>query len=289
MHLFRRLEIFLTVYYVTHEAFLHISGNANVHEPADFDKAISATGKTALSRRDHRITTVSHAFRRLPVSGYGLFNVLLLLAALPIAWTAAFDTTSGAFILASAECELELTFFRKGVLVAFPYVGRTHELNSTDGIRERSHERPDFPSYNNNRIHMGLHNALRRHANALHPCVIGWLDPQHLEQRCTILLCVPTSQVRQRCSVSILFSFIHGESVITATLNILEARNEGDLFRFSELFYTCRECKFKTGITKSLNCFPFYQGKIIDINNWSCKDRFTCVLHRNITLLQINA
>lgn len=55
--------------------------------------------------------------------GYGVFNVLLLLATLPIAWTAIFDTTSGAFILASAECDLELTFFRKGVLVAFPYIG----------------------------------------------------------------------------------------------------------------------------------------------------------------------
>lgn len=70
----------------------------NVNEPADFNKAISSTG-------------------------YGVFNVLLLLATLPIAWTAIFDTTSGAFILASAECDLELTFFRKGMLVAFPYIG----------------------------------------------------------------------------------------------------------------------------------------------------------------------
>ncbi|XP_071630263.1 uncharacterized protein [Temnothorax longispinosus] len=70
----------------------------STNEPADFDRAISTTG-------------------------YGLFNVLLLLAVLPIAWTATFDTTSGAFILASAECDLQLiTFFRKGVLVAFPYI-----------------------------------------------------------------------------------------------------------------------------------------------------------------------
>lgn len=56
--------------------------------------------------------------------------MLLLLATLPIAWTAVFDTTSGAFILASAECDLQLTFFRKGVLVAFPYVGaREKKLN----------------------------------------------------------------------------------------------------------------------------------------------------------------
>ncbi|EZA50054.1 Synaptic vesicle glycoprotein 2B [Ooceraea biroi] len=74
-----------------------ITGNVNVNESTDLDKAISTTG-------------------------YGLFNVLLLLATLPIAWTAVFDTTSGAFILASAECDLQLTFFRKGMLVAFPYV-----------------------------------------------------------------------------------------------------------------------------------------------------------------------
>ncbi|XP_050465178.1 synaptic vesicle glycoprotein 2B-like [Cataglyphis hispanica] len=72
----------------------------NVNEQADFNKAISTTG-------------------------YGVFNVLLVLGTLPIAWTAIFDTTSGAFILASAECDLELTFFRKGVLVAFPYIAMT--------------------------------------------------------------------------------------------------------------------------------------------------------------------
>ncbi|EFN66476.1 Synaptic vesicle glycoprotein 2B [Camponotus floridanus] len=72
----------------------------NVNESADFNKAISTTG-------------------------YGVFNVLLLLATVPIAWTVIFDTTSGAFILASAECDLELTFFRKGVLVAFPYIAMT--------------------------------------------------------------------------------------------------------------------------------------------------------------------
>ncbi|XP_020286904.1 synaptic vesicle glycoprotein 2C-like [Pseudomyrmex gracilis] len=74
-----------------------ITGNGNVNEAVDFEKAVSTTG-------------------------YGLFNVLLLLAALPIAWTAVFETTTGAFILASAECDLDLTFFRKGLLVACPYL-----------------------------------------------------------------------------------------------------------------------------------------------------------------------
>ncbi|KAH0948766.1 hypothetical protein HN011_004633 [Eciton burchellii] len=77
-----------------------ITDNVSVNESADFDKAIST-------------------------AGYGLFNVLLLLATLPIAWSAVFDTTSGAFILASAECDFQLTFLRKGMLVAFPYVAMT--------------------------------------------------------------------------------------------------------------------------------------------------------------------
>ncbi|XP_011056385.1 PREDICTED: synaptic vesicle glycoprotein 2B-like isoform X3 [Acromyrmex echinatior] len=79
---------------------IEITTTDSVNEPADFDTAISTTG-------------------------YGLFNVLLLLAVLPIAWTAVFDTTTGGFILASAEYDFELTFFRKGMFVAFPYIGMT--------------------------------------------------------------------------------------------------------------------------------------------------------------------
>ncbi|XP_076160719.1 putative niacin/nicotinamide transporter NiaP isoform X1 [Ptiloglossa arizonensis] len=56
-------------------------------------------------------------------AGYGTLNVLLLIAALPAAWAGIFDTTTSAFVLASAECDLQLTFFRKGVLVAIPFVG----------------------------------------------------------------------------------------------------------------------------------------------------------------------
>ncbi|OAD57016.1 Synaptic vesicle glycoprotein 2A [Eufriesea mexicana] len=61
--------------------------------------------------------------KAISVAGYGTFNVLLFLAALPVAWTGIFDTTTSAFIIASAECDLRLTFFRKGVLSAFPFLG----------------------------------------------------------------------------------------------------------------------------------------------------------------------
>lgn len=75
-------------------------------ETADIDKAIMATG-------------------------FGKFNVLLFLAALPVAWAGIFDTTTTAFMIASAECDLRLTYFRKGVLAAFPFLGTiSYPINS---------------------------------------------------------------------------------------------------------------------------------------------------------------
>ncbi|XP_046482807.1 synaptic vesicle glycoprotein 2B isoform X2 [Neodiprion pinetum] len=56
-------------------------------------------------------------------TGYGLFNVLLLMAAIPAGWTTVFDTSTTAFIMPSAECELDLSLFRKGLLAASTYAG----------------------------------------------------------------------------------------------------------------------------------------------------------------------
>ncbi|XP_076285755.1 synaptic vesicle glycoprotein 2B isoform X2 [Lasioglossum baleicum] len=61
--------------------------------------------------------------RAISETGYGLFNVLLLVAALPAAWSGIFDTTTTAFVLISAECDLGLTTVRKGVLAAIPFLG----------------------------------------------------------------------------------------------------------------------------------------------------------------------
>lgn len=61
--------------------------------------------------------------RAISETGYGLFNVLLLVATLPAAWSGIFDTTTTAFILISAECDLGLTTVRKGVLAAIPFLG----------------------------------------------------------------------------------------------------------------------------------------------------------------------
>ncbi|XP_066584214.1 synaptic vesicle glycoprotein 2C-like [Prorops nasuta] len=64
-------------------------------------------------------------FRAIAYSEYGRFNHLLLLAALPIVWTTTFDHTTTAFILSSAETDLELTFLRKGLLLAIPFIAMT--------------------------------------------------------------------------------------------------------------------------------------------------------------------
>ncbi|XP_043523011.1 synaptic vesicle glycoprotein 2C-like isoform X1 [Frieseomelitta varia] len=61
--------------------------------------------------------------KAISTAGYGTFNVLLLLAALPVAWAGIFDTTTTAFVIASAECDLRLTYFEKGTLCASPFLG----------------------------------------------------------------------------------------------------------------------------------------------------------------------
>ncbi|XP_046593937.1 synaptic vesicle glycoprotein 2A isoform X1 [Neodiprion lecontei] len=56
-------------------------------------------------------------------TGYGLFNYLLLLAALPGGFASVFDSTTMSYVLPSAECDLRLTLFHKGVLNAVTYTG----------------------------------------------------------------------------------------------------------------------------------------------------------------------
>ncbi|XP_046606913.1 synaptic vesicle glycoprotein 2B-like isoform X1 [Neodiprion virginianus] len=75
------------------------AGDSNeLNIPHDFDEAIEATG-------------------------YGLFNVLLILAILPGAWANFFDTTVMSYVLPVAECDLQITFFQKGMLNAAVFAG----------------------------------------------------------------------------------------------------------------------------------------------------------------------
>lgn len=57
-------------------------------------------------------------------SGYGKFNYMLNLAAIPASWSIAFDTSTISYILPSAECDLNLSNLDKGILNAMVYGGK---------------------------------------------------------------------------------------------------------------------------------------------------------------------
>ncbi|CAL1685405.1 unnamed protein product [Lasius platythorax] len=66
--------------------------------PADFERAIRATG-------------------------YGKFNYLLLLAVLPASFSSIFSSSVMSYVLPSAECDLQLTMFDKGLLNSMAFAG----------------------------------------------------------------------------------------------------------------------------------------------------------------------
>ncbi|XP_011256328.1 synaptic vesicle glycoprotein 2B isoform X1 [Camponotus floridanus] len=66
--------------------------------PADFERAITATG-------------------------YGKFNYLLLLAVLPGSFSSIFSSSVMSYVLPSAECDLQLTMFDKGLLNSMTFAG----------------------------------------------------------------------------------------------------------------------------------------------------------------------
>lgn len=68
-------------------------------EPADFEKAISATG-------------------------FGKFNYLLYLISITAGWSSIFETTTMSYVFPAAQCDLELTLSNKGQLNAVTYLGK---------------------------------------------------------------------------------------------------------------------------------------------------------------------
>ncbi|KAH8420479.1 hypothetical protein KR009_010804, partial [Drosophila setifemur] len=59
----------------------------------------------------------------IDAAGFGMFNVLLLIAAVPAAMGTVYETSTMSFILPSAECDLKLSLLDKGVLNAITYAG----------------------------------------------------------------------------------------------------------------------------------------------------------------------
>ncbi|XP_018392665.1 PREDICTED: synaptic vesicle glycoprotein 2B-like isoform X1 [Cyphomyrmex costatus] len=71
---------------------------SEISSPADFERAIIATG-------------------------YGKFNYLLLLAVLPASFSSIFSSSAMSYVLPSAECDLQLTMFDKGLLNSMAFAG----------------------------------------------------------------------------------------------------------------------------------------------------------------------
>ncbi|XP_058797394.1 synaptic vesicle glycoprotein 2B-like isoform X2 [Phymastichus coffea] len=55
--------------------------------------------------------------------GYGKFHYLLFLTAVPATWASILDSSNMSMILPSAECDLELSLFHKGILNGITYAG----------------------------------------------------------------------------------------------------------------------------------------------------------------------
>ncbi|XP_018343474.1 PREDICTED: LOW QUALITY PROTEIN: synaptic vesicle glycoprotein 2B-like [Trachymyrmex septentrionalis] len=61
--------------------------------------------------------------RAIIATGYGKFNYLLLLAVLPASFSSIFSSSAMSYVLPSAECDLQLTMFDKGLLNSMAFAG----------------------------------------------------------------------------------------------------------------------------------------------------------------------
>ncbi|XP_022908737.2 synaptic vesicle glycoprotein 2B-like [Onthophagus taurus] len=59
----------------------------------------------------------------IAATGFGKFNFLLILLALPSGWAAMFDSTAMAYVVPSAHCDLNLSLEGRGMLNAISYLG----------------------------------------------------------------------------------------------------------------------------------------------------------------------
>ncbi|KAG5311058.1 SV2B protein, partial [Acromyrmex insinuator] len=92
-----RYKVFLR--FVEKHALFREEIKSEVSGPVDFERAIIATG-------------------------YGKFNYLLLLAVLPASFSSIFSSSAMSYVLPSAECDLQLTMFDKGLLNSMAFAGR---------------------------------------------------------------------------------------------------------------------------------------------------------------------
>ncbi|XP_019884460.1 synaptic vesicle glycoprotein 2B [Camponotus floridanus] len=68
-------------------------------------------------------TKIANFETAISVAGIGKFQYLLIIGIIPISWGSSIDTANMSMILTSAECDLGLSLFDKGLLNAITYVG----------------------------------------------------------------------------------------------------------------------------------------------------------------------
>ncbi|XP_017087429.2 synaptic vesicle glycoprotein 2B [Drosophila bipectinata] len=80
--------------------------------------------ETDLSQKSEPPTPTPADFESaIDSAGFGMFNILLLISAVPAAMGTVYETSTMSFILPSAECDLQLSLLDKGVLNAITYAG----------------------------------------------------------------------------------------------------------------------------------------------------------------------
>ncbi|KAK0172118.1 hypothetical protein PV328_005479 [Microctonus aethiopoides] len=98
---------------------IHVNDNDVKEQPADFKTALSATG-------------------------FGAYNFFLVLLLIPAAWANAIDLTKETFLLASAECDFQMTLIRKSLLVSAVYIGMMSSSFFWSFVTDRVQRRPLF-------------------------------------------------------------------------------------------------------------------------------------------------
>lgn len=63
----------------------------------------------------------------IAATGFGKFNILLLLITIPSAWSMVLEVTSMSYVIPVAECDLNLKLEDKGILNAVTFMGKNRK------------------------------------------------------------------------------------------------------------------------------------------------------------------
>lgn len=67
----------------------------------------------------------------ITATGFGKFNIFLLLATLPTCWSSIFQLTTISYVFPAAQCDLSLSLEDKGMLSAATFAGKCKIEDST--------------------------------------------------------------------------------------------------------------------------------------------------------------